>query len=197
MEVGREAGSLVLISLLFFVSGAAGLIYEVVWFKRFSHVWGSSALSAAAVLASFLLGLGLGAGFVGRFADRARNPLRLYGLCEIGIAVLALLVPYGIRFLERGVALVHPLSEDRPLLGALIRSLATFAVIGPPCILMGGTLPLLVRELTPPGRKLGRSAGVLYGMNTLGGAAGAYLAGFHLLPALGLLASNSIAAGAK
>ena len=193
-EAGVEARSLVLVSILFFASGAAGLIYEVVWFKRFSHVWGSSALSAAAVLASFLLGLGLGAGLVGRFADRARSPLRLYGLCEIGIAVLALLVPHGIRLLERAVALVHPLSEDRPLLGALIRSLATFAVIGPPCILMGGTLPLLVRELTPPGGMLGRAAGALYGMNTLGGAAGAYFAGFHLLPALGLPASNSIAA---
>ena len=194
-EAAAGTASIVLISLLFFASGAAGLVYEVVWFKRFSHVWGSSALSAAAVLASFLLGLGLGAGLVGRFADRARSPLRVYGLCEIGIAVLALLVPHGIRLLERAVAVVHPLSEDRPLLGALIRSLATFAVIGPPCILMGGTLPLLVRHLTPPGATLGRSAGVLYGMNTLGGAAGAYLAGFHLLPALGLPASNSIAAG--
>ena len=67
-----------LASLLFFVSGGTGLAYQVVWFKRFSHVWGSSSLAFAAVGGSFLFGLGLGAYLLGRVADRA--PCRSVGM---------------------------------------------------------------------------------------------------------------------
>ncbi|MGH9389047.1 MAG: hypothetical protein ACRD1Z_05475, partial [Vicinamibacteria bacterium] len=63
---------------LFFTSGATGLAYEVIWFRRFSHIWGASTLAMAAVVASFLLGLGIGAHFLGRKADRMATPLKGY-----------------------------------------------------------------------------------------------------------------------
>lgn len=179
--------------VLFFLSGAAGLVYEVIWFKRFSQVWGSSALAAASVLGSYLLGLGAGAGVIGRVADRSRSPLRGYALCELGIGALALVVPYGIQVLEGIAAVLYPYIVDHPALGSLVRAFLTFLVLGPPCFLMGGTFPLLVKQLTPSGGTLRDSTGILYAANTLGGAAGAYLAGFHLLPGLGLPATSSIA----
>jgi len=102
--MGRRFSSLFWIaSLMFLTSGATGLAYEVIWFKRFSHVWGSSSVAMASVVASFLAGLGIGAHVWGRFTDRLRRPLFWYGICEIGIAILAILIPWEIEQLT-GVA---------------------------------------------------------------------------------------------
>src|SRR5262249_33136275 len=138
--------SLYVISLLFFLSGASGLVYEVVWFKQFAHVWGNSALAMAAVVGSFLLGLGIGAALWGRFADRVARPLIWYGLCEGLIGILAILIPYEIHQLRRGLAAIYPFCQDRPTLFYIAQFLLTLIVVGPPCLLMGGTLPLLVKQ---------------------------------------------------
>src|SRR5215510_15787665 len=96
---GDEGRAYRVASLLFLLSGATGLAYEVIWFKRFSHVWGNSTLATAAVVASFLFALGIGARQIGRLADRVRSPLLVYGLCEIGIGLLALAIPLEIESL--------------------------------------------------------------------------------------------------
>jgi spermidine synthase len=184
-----------LASVLFFSSGATGLAYEVIWFRRFSHIWGSSTLAMGAVVASFLLGLGIGAHVLGRTADRMKVPLKGYAWCELGIGLLALLIP-----LESGLLLsisgaLYPALHGLPLLYTLVRLLLTFLVIGPPCFLMGGTFPLLVRQFTSPSGSLGPATGWIYAVNTGGAALGCYLAGFHLLPALGLSVTNLLSAG--
>lgn len=181
-------------SLLFFLSGSTGLAYQLVWFKRFSHVWGSTSLAFAAVGASFLFGLGVGAYLLGRFADRAPVPLRWYGFCELAIGAFALLIPFEIAALaERSVALQAAV-PTQPLLRYLVQFCITVLVIGPPCVLMGGTLPLLVRQLTARAGLVDDATGWLYAINTFGAAAGCYLTGFHLLPALGLFGTNSLTA---
>ncbi|REK19275.1 MAG: hypothetical protein DWQ37_01400 [Planctomycetota bacterium] len=183
-----------LASLLFFTSGGTGLAYQVVWFKRFSHVWGSSSLAFAAVGGSFLFGLGLGAYLLGRRADRAAMPLRWYGVCELLIGVIALIIPFQIAALvDASVSLFAALPEQ-PFLRYLMQFAITLLVVGPPCILMGGTLPLLIRQLTARDGSLDQATGWLYAINTFGAAAGCYLAGFHLLPSLGLLWTNNLAA---
>ncbi len=181
------------VAVLFFLSGAASLAYEVVWFRGLAHVWGSSALAASAVLASFLLGLGVGARILGRLADRLQSGLFWYGLSEVAIGLLAALVPWELQLLERAAAALYPAIEGSPLAGGFVRAALSFLVLGPPCVLMGGTFPLLVRELTADGKPLRRAAGFLYGLNTLGGAAGVGLSGFVLLPALGYAATHRIA----
>lgn len=182
-----------LASCLFLLSGYCGLTYEVLWFKRFSYLWGSSSLAMAAVVASFLCGLGLGAWCFGAFADRASRPLKLYGLFELGIGALALLVPLEAGWLESATAPLYGSLSSQPALLALARFALTFAVIGPPCVLMGATLPLLTRELASRGVALGTSTAWLYAFNALGAALGAWLTGFHLLPALGLNGVNVVA----
>ncbi len=191
--VSRDRGLLVLASVLFFLSGAAGLAYEVVWFRRFAHAWGSSPLALGSVVASFLLGLGLGARVLGGLAARVPNPLLWYGLAEIAVAALALLVPLETAALQGLAAAIYPAVEGAPVARALLAFAATFLVLGPPCFLMGGTLPLLVRRLGGPDAR-DRTAW-LYAVNTLGAAAGCALAGFLLLPSLGLAVSNLLAAG--
>jgi spermidine synthase len=181
-------------SILFFCSGATGLAYEVIWFKRFTHVWGSSSIAMAAVVASFLCGLGIGAQIFGRIADRTQSPLRMYGWCELAVGLLAILVPLEIQILAEAVAPLSGLFPDQTSLQFLVRFLTTLFVIGPPCIFMGATLPLLVRHCTDRQGMLSDATGWLYGINTLGAAVGCFLAGFYLLPLIGLFWSNLLAA---
>ncbi len=177
---------------LFFASGATGLAYEVIWFRRFSHIWGASTPAMGAVVASFLLGLGIGAHLLGRKADQLRSPLKGYGWCELGIGLLALLIPYECAALGALTGALYPALHGIPLLYTFVRCLLTFLVIGPPCILMGGTFPLLVRQFVTG--EVGPTAGLLYAANTIGAALGCYVAGFHLLPWLGLSGTNTLAA---
>jgi spermidine synthase len=183
-----------LASLLFLTSGGTGLVYQVIWFKRFSHVWGSTSLAFAAVGSSFLFGLGLGAFLIGRYADHTATPLRWYGLCELAIGLLALIIPFEIAALVDASVGLYASIPEQPLLRYLVQFCITLVVIGPACALMGGTLPLLVRQLTARDESLDHATGWLYGINTLGAATGCYLAGFHLLPSLGLLWTNNLAA---
>jgi len=177
-------------AFLFFLSGATGLAYQVLWFKRFAQVWGSSTLAMAAVVTSFLLGLGLGAHLLGGVADRLRKPIAWYGVFELVIGVLALLVPFAITWMRHLAAATTGSIHDLPVLMFTVRAVLTFLVIGPACMLMGGTLPLLVRQCTPRYSD-STATGWLYGLNTLGAAAGCYLVGFHLLPAIGLYWTNN------
>jgi spermidine synthase len=182
-----------LAALLLLLSGASALIYEVLWFKRFTHVWGSSSLAMAAVMAAFLLGLGLGALLLGRLADRVPSPLAGYALCEAGIGAWAMGVPTFLGWLRAAYATLYPPFEHLPHLRAAIEVLLAFTVLGPPCVLMGATLPLLVREFVPRGEGLGVSASFFYAWNTLGGSLGCVLAGFVLLPTLGLGGTRTVA----
>ncbi len=182
-------------SVLFVLSGATSLVYQVIWFKRFSHVWGNSSLAMAAVIASFLLGLGLGAGVVGPLADRVRRPLFWYGLSEIGIALWALVLPAVIRIVSSAAAPAEELLQARPLLLSLVRCSMTVVILGPACFLMGGTLPLIVRQFAWLASIQTRVVGWFYALNTLGGALGCYVAGFHLLSSAGLHRTNLFAAG--
>jgi spermidine synthase len=184
-------------SLLFFLSGAVGLIYEVVWFRRFAHAFGSSGLAMAAVIASFLGGLGLGAWWIGRAADRSARPLLWYAACEAAIGLIALLVPHEIAWLSSGLAGVEAAASGLPGGTTLFRLGLAFAILAPPCILMGGTLPLLLRFFAPEGGGLGRTAGWLYALNALGAAAGCFAAGFWLLPGWGLHVVGLAAAAAS
>jgi spermidine synthase len=183
-----------LASLMFFLSGGTGLVYQVVWFKHFAHLWGSSSLAFASVGASFLFGLGLGAYLIGRFADRVSRPLRWYGFCELAIGIAALLIPFGIQWLIQASSGFYSRLPDDPLMRYLLQFAVTLLVVGPPCMLMGGTLPLLIRELTARDGALNQATGWLYAINTFGAAAGCYLAGFQFLPTMGLQTTNNLAA---
>ncbi len=181
------------LAVLFFLSGATALIYELVWFKRFSQVWGSSSLAMGAVVAAFLLGLGLGARYLGGRARRMRSPLAVYAACELGIAILAALSLFEIELLRGPSASLYSFFGSLSVLGAGARLAIAFVVLGPATVLMGATLPLLVSQLELDGNETWRSTAFLYATNTIGAAIGCFAAGFFLLPSFGLRGTMIVA----
>lgn len=164
------------IPLLFVLSGAAGLLYEVLWSKYLGFLLGNAAHANALVLATFLGGLALGSALLGRFADKVPNQLYLYAWLEMGIALLAGLTPTAFGSLEAVVGGLGPVG----------RALLAAGVLLPPTLLMGGSLPALSRFLT---REIGGVQGHvarLYFLNSAGAVIGGLLAGFFLVPRLGL-----------
>ena len=185
----RRATALVI--LVFALSGASGLVYQLVWIRLFSQLMGGTTLAISVVLAVFMAGLGLGCWRLGRRADRTAAPLLLYAGLEVGVAAAGLAVPLLLRAAKPlYVALAPSLAE--PFL-VLLRILIAVLILLPPTFLMGGTLPVLARFLVRRHARLGRGLGLLYGVNTLGAAAGVVVAGFALIPELGLLASTGVA----
>lgn len=178
----------------FFLSGATALVYEVLWIRMLGLIFGHTVFAVTTVLAAFMAGLGLGSWLFGRIADRQLRPLRLYGLLEIGVGAFCLLVPLllpvvelAYRALARGLGLSF-------LAFSLVQFLLVLLLLLPPTTLMGATLPLLSRLFATEPASLGRRVGLLYALNTLGAMVGTALAGYLLLPALGMQATLGLAA---
>ena len=164
------------VSLAFFVSGAAGLIFELVWFHRASLVFGNSVWATSLVLSSFMAGLAIGNASVARFATRRGRPLRVYAALEAIVAVTGLAVTAALPAVS---AVLVPLTRsvgDMPWLVNFIRFTTAFGVLVVPAAAMGATLPVLTGALTQAEATLGRVLGRLYGWNTLGAVAGVVLA---------------------
>ena len=178
----------------FFLSGATGLVYEVLWIRMLGLGFGHTGFAVTTVLTAFMAGLGLGSWIFGRLADRQARPLRLYGLLELGIGVFCLLVPLLLPLVE---TLYRALARALGL-SFFTFSLAQFALILvlflPPTTLMGATLPILSRVFATDAGSLGRRVGLLYALNTFGAVVGTALAGYVLLPALGMRATLWLAA---
>ena len=187
-----------LLILLFTVSGACGLVYEIVWMRRLSLVFGSTTLAVSTVLAAFMGGLALGSFRFGRYADRhPGKALPLYGRLEIAIGALALAIP----LLLRGAAAVYlrlePALEGSPFLFFAVQFALVAAVLVVPTTLMGGTLPLLARFAVLNVREVGGRVGALYAANTIGAASGVAATTYFLLPRLGITAAERVAAAAN
>jgi spermidine synthase len=181
---------------LFAVSGATGLIYEVLWTRALGLVFGHTVFAITTVLAAFMLGLSLGSALFARWAHRVGSPLRLYAALEAGIALSALAVPpliAAVAPLTRGLVA----GEASTLIVSLSQFGLVLPILLPPTVLMGGTLPVLV-QLTGEGTEgLGSRAGSLYAANTLGAVAGVAAAGFVLLPAFGNRGTGRLAVAAN
>ncbi|MBN2564036.1 MAG: fused MFS/spermidine synthase, partial [Phycisphaerae bacterium] len=168
---------------LFFLSGAAGLIYELLWISRFGRVFGNSTYAIGTVLAAYMGGLALGSYLLGGRADRARNGLRVYAILETLVALTALLVN-PLLSLAR-LAYIPVAQQENAVLTMSVRLLISLLVLLPPTLCMGGTLPVLVRFCTAREDNAGRRLGHLYALNTFGAVVGCLGAGLLLLPALG------------
>ena len=178
----------------FFISGIAGLVYEVCWIRRASLVFGSTTFALSTVLAVFFLGLALGSYTFGRLSRRIARPLRAYALLEIGLAALALLSLPAFQLAEGLYA--HAYRAWGGEAGALLpmRIGLVALVLLPPTFLMGGTLPLFCQQFTRSPSRIAASVGQLYGINTAGAAIGCALAGFVLIPGLGMWRSVLVGA---
>jgi spermidine synthase len=179
---------------LFFLSGASALVYEVVWTREFTTVFGGSAFAIATVLAAYMAGLALGSTVFGRSIDRRGHPLVIYGLLEAAVGVWALLLPAILRILDGVYGGLYRSLEPGPYVLSLVRFVLSFLVLLVPTTMMGGTLPVLGKLLFRNWKGLGTRAGLLYGSNTLGAVLGTMVGGFVLLPGIGLNGSTYLAA---
>jgi spermidine synthase len=185
----------VAVAALFLASGAAGLVYEVAWSRQLAHVLGGAYPAMAATVACFLGGLALGARLGARAAARTERPLRLYGMLEAAIGVYALLFPALLAAAGPIHGWLYRACEGSPALHLASNVAVAAILLLPPTAAMGATLPLLVREAAPTRAGVLGSTALLYGINTVGAAAGALAAGFLLLPEAGLRGTLAIAAG--
>ena len=170
---------------LVFLSGAASLVYEVLWLKELSLLFGSTAYAASTTLAVFFLGLAVGGAAFGRWSPRLRSPLRAYAWIELGIAASAALYFVLLEVYFQLYGPVYDALVDRPAAFNAFRIALATLVLLPPAALMGGTLPVLGQHLIRRPHELGRHGSRLYAVNTIGAASGAFLAGFVLPPMLG------------
>ena len=183
-----------IILLLFFLSGACGLIYEVAWMRMLRIVFGNTTFAVATILTSFMAGLALGSFFFGRFTDSHRYPLMIYGFQEVGIGLFALLYPLILPVLTSAYIPLYQQLTDSFYVFTLLRFVICFFVLIIPTFLMGGTLPVIGKLFINTYSRIGWGVGSLYGINTLGGVVGCLLAGFILLSQMGVKEATYLAA---
>ena len=178
----------------FFLSGFAGLVYEVSWIRKASLAFGSTTFAVSTVLAVFFLGLACGSYLFGRIGQRTLRPLRLYALIEVGLGLFAMASPYLLDFTESFYGPIYRALAGHAVILFVARGVLVSLVILPPTILMGSTLPLFCRQFVRSDAKVANSVGMLYGVNTLGAAVGCAAAGLFLLPTFGLRLSVQLGA---
>lgn len=172
---------------LLFASGLSALVYQLLWIKQLALIVGVDVYAVTTALSAFFAGLGGGSYLFGRRADRSVKPLRLYALLELGIALCGIATTFA---LARSAALFVALESAAGPLAWIL----PFAMIGVPALLMGGTLPVLLRAHAPATATIAGSGGGLYAANTCGALCGALLVSFALIPAFGIFGAALFAA---
>jgi spermidine synthase len=180
---------LALLLVLFFCSGACGLLYQVLWLRLLALVFGVTVYAASTVLAAFMTGLALGSVLAGRLLTRFHRPLLIFGIAEILIGISALATPLA---LDAASALYQRLYHVSPgslavLTGA--RLLTGFVVLLVPTMLMGLTLPVLSASALVRSSRFGARVSALYAVNTAGAVIGTVLTGFYLIGTVGIARS--------
>ena len=183
-----------LVSVLFFASGFAALVYQVMWLRRLSLVFGVTVYAASTVLAGFMAGLAIGSYVAGRLAGGVRHPLRLFGLAELGVGLTALASPYLLDALTTLYVTMQPRLPESLAVLTVLRFAGAFAVLIVPTALMGSTLPLVIQSALGRADGFGPKAGVLYATNTAGAILGALVGGFYLIADVGVSRSFQLAA---
>jgi len=187
----KTAGGFVL--FFFFLSGAVGLIYEIVWTRLLRLVMGNTVFSIATVLCAFMGGLALGSFWGGRIADRRKDPLRIYAFLEGAIGIYSILLPEIIKATELLYRIIYQNLHTSFYLFSLIRFLLCGILLLIPTTFMGATLPVLTKFFAGASDRIGWTVGKLYAVNTFGAVIGSFAASFLLIPAMGVSKTINLA----
>ncbi len=182
------------IILIYFVSGVCSLIDEVVWVRLLKLTLGNTVYAASIVVSMFMGGLALGALIMSRYSDQVKNRLRLYALLETLVTVSALLLPIGLKQADQVYIWFFRAYQPSHWQLLIVQVIISAGLLLVPSMLMGSTLPLLGRFVTSLEKETGHLVGKLYALNTLGAAAGCFLAGFVLIRAFGVMGTLYTAA---
>ena len=182
------------IAICFTLSGATALVYEVLWARMLGLVLGATTVAICAVLVAFMGGLALGSAVAAKLIDRILRPLRAYALIEIAIGLYALLVPILFVLLDHAHATVWRSIHPGSFSSALLRFVLAALVLVIPTSLMGATLPVLVAAVRRANDLQAAAVAKLYSLNLGGAILGTIVAGFFLLPSIGVRITIWIAA---
>ncbi|MGH7828174.1 MAG: fused MFS/spermidine synthase, partial [Candidatus Binatia bacterium] len=178
----------------FFLSGAAGLIYQVVWTRMLTQIFGNTTYAIATVLSAFMAGLAIGSYLFGQIADRGKNDFLLYGILEFGVGIYGFAVPWLFIVAQKLYGPIFGLNESYPFIFNLVLFFLCFVLLVFPTLLMGATLPVLSRFFVRNFAQFGRRVGNLYATNTFGAVIGCAAGGFLLIPSVGMRATVYVAA---
>ncbi len=182
------------VAICFFLSGAAALILQVLWTRMLGHVFGATALAISTTLTVFMGGLALGSHLGGRFAPRLKRPLIAFAVLETAVGLYGLLVPTLLDFMPAALNAVAS-AEYGFWSYAVGRFVFVALILIVPTTAMGATLPILAEGVVKRSDKIASDVGRLYAANTFGAVAGAFSAGFILIPSLGITMTVYLAAG--
>ena len=172
--------------LLFFLSGATGLAYEIVWTRQLGILLGNTTFVISMVLAAFMGGLAAGSLVLGRWSDLRTDYLRIYGTLEIAIAVYCFCLPWLIDLTVPLFRAIYVSTGRNSMLLQAARASVAWLILLMPSFLMGGTLPVLAKFVARSPRTYGEDVGVLNAANTLGAVVAALGTGFYLIPKFGV-----------
>jgi len=176
--------------VLFVGSGCAALIYEIVWFQVLQLVIGSSAVSLAVLLGTFMGGMCIGSLLLTRFVSAVHHPLNVYARLEVLIGACGAALIVVMPLVSRLYTALDGAESGQ--VSVILRAIVCVLLLLPPAILMGATLPAMSRfvEATPRGVSW---LGFFYGGNIVGAVAGCLAAGFYLLPRFDLSTASLVA----
>ncbi len=178
-----------------FLSGTAALIYQIIWIREFSLVFGVHIFSVSAVLTTFMAGLAIGSYFIGKLADTIKNVILLFVSIEIIIALFGIFFNPILQFATKYYLIPDYSAQQGYFLSHTVRFIISFLILIVPTTLMGGIIPLLSKLYVNQISTVGKNISLLYGLNNIGALLGAFLAGFVLIRLAGVQNSIYAAAG--
>jgi spermidine synthase len=179
---------------LFFISGACGLIYEIVWSRLLVFVFGGTTFAITTILTCFMGGLALGSFIAGHYNKSIKNPGLIYGILELCVGLFSLIVPFLLDLAIPAYRMIINLTGESFIILTISKVMVSITILIIPTTCMGATLPILAKDFVKQREKIGSNIGKLYGFNTIGAVLGCVGAGFFLLPRLGLQGSIWLAA---
>ncbi len=172
--------------ILFGISGMTALIYEIIWIRPLSLVFGTTVYAVSTIIASFILGLAIGSWIAGRFSDRLQNPLKYFALIQIAVGFFGILLLPIFNLMPSVYLDLYHLTYPNQSIFMITQILMSMMIIAIPATLMGTTLPLMMKTYSTEFTNIGKDVGKLDASNSTGAFFGTLAAGFLIIPLLGI-----------
>ena len=175
-----------LLLIAFIFSGMAALIYEITWIRPLQFVFGSTTYTISMIFAAFMGGLALGSWIISKKIEEIKNLPKTYALFELGIGLYGVLLLSIFNILPGIYDSLYYLHTNFYLF-EIVQFFVVFVVLLVPTTLMGATFPIIVKYYAE--QKIGKAIGEAYAANNLGAIIGSFVAGFILIPLIGIKGS--------
>lgn len=170
----------------FALSNMSALIYQVVWARELTYIFGTSVYAISTVLTCFMAGLAIGSFWIGRVSDKSKNLFKLFALLELGIGAYGVAIIGIFELLPYPYFFLHSLFHESFFLFNFSQFILCFIALILPTTFIGATFPVMSKLYTEKFNELGENIGIVYSSDTIGAAVGAFSSGFILIPIIGL-----------